>query len=88
MNGKTGELVRYLIGIGVAAMVAYFTAQNQTEHRLTQTDGQVAAIKALEEAHFQEVQRSLVRIERFMERIEATGQDRSTGEPYSIQGRR
>ncbi len=85
LNGRTGELVRYLIGLGLAGMVAYFTAQIQTEHRLTQTDGEVANIKTLEQAHFEEVQRSLIRIERFMERIEATGQDRSTGEPYSLQ---
>jgi hypothetical protein len=88
MNGKTGEVIRYLIGLGVAGIVAYYTAQIQTEHRLTQTDGDVATIKTLEQAHFEEVQRSLIRIERFMERIEATGQDRSTGEPYSVQGSR
>lgn len=84
-NGKTGELLRYVIGLAMAALVAYFTAQIQTEHRLTQTDGNVAAIKTLEQAHFEEVQRSLIRIERFMERIEATGADRQTGEPYAIQ---
>jgi hypothetical protein len=85
MNGKTGEYVRYLIGLGLAAMVAYFTAQTSTEHRMTQTNGDVAAVRQLEQAHFEETQRSLLRIERAIERIEATGQDRATGEPYSLQ---
>lgn len=85
-NGKTGELVRYLIGMGVAALVAYYTAQMQIEHRMTSTDGDVAVIKTLEQSHFEEVQRSLTRIERAIERIEATGADSKTGEPYRVQG--
>lgn len=86
LNGRTGELLRYLIGLALAGIVAYYTAQIQTEHRLTQADGDLAAVKTLEQAHFDETQRSLVRIERFMERIEATGADRRTGEPYAVQG--
>lgn len=86
LNGRTGEMVRYLIGLAIAGLVAYYTAQIQTEHRLTQATGDLTAVKTLEQAHFDEVQRSLVRIERFMERIEATGADRRTGEPYSVNG--
>lgn len=85
MNGNTGAIVRSLIGAAIAAIVAYYTAQIQTENRLTTTDGQVIAIRQLEDAHFQEVQRSLARIERAIERIEANGVDRRTGEPLSIQ---
>jgi predicted ribosomally synthesized peptide with SipW-like signal peptide len=85
LNGKTGEWVRLLIAMAVAGTVAYFTAQTEIERRMTQTDGQVAAVKALEQAHFEEVQRSLIRIERAVERIEGNGVDRRTGEPFSLQ---
>lgn len=85
MNGKTAAILQSVIGAIVAALVAYYTAQIQTERRLTTTDGQVIAIRQLEDAHFQEVQRSLSRIERAIERIEANGVDRRTGEPLSIQ---
>ena len=79
LNGKTGEYVRYLIGMGIAALVAYFTAQGALQER-------VSKVETLEQSHFEEVQRSLQRIERFMERIEATGADAKTGEPYRVQG--
>ena len=79
LNGKTGEIVRYLIGLGVAGVVAYFTAIGALQER-------VSRVETLEQSHFEEVQRSLQRIERFMERIEATGADAKTGEPYRVQG--
>ncbi len=85
LNGKTGEFIRYLLALVLAGTVAYFTAQNQIEHRLTSTDGDVAVIKTLEQSHFEEVQRSLTRIERAIERIEETGADAKTGEPYHVQ---
>lgn len=85
LNGKTGEVLRWVLGISLGCVVAYYTAQIEIERRLTMTDGAVSAIRTLEEAHFQEVQRSLTRIERAIERIEATGMDRKTGEPYAVQ---
>lgn len=85
LNGRTGELVRYLIGLGLAAVVAYFTAIGQLRESQTETNGKLSVIDQREQSHFEEVQRSLIRIERFMERIEANGQDRRTGEPYSVQ---
>ncbi len=86
LNGRTGEMVRWVAGLVLAGLIAYLTAQTQIEHRMTTTDGNVAGIKTLEQAHFEEVQRSLVRIERAIERIEATGADAKTGEPYRVQG--
>lgn len=98
INGKTGELVRYALGLGLAAVVAYFTAIGALQER-------VSKVETLEQSHFEETQRSLLRIERTMERlesasteqqerianaierIEATGADRRTGEPYNIQKR-
>lgn len=94
-NGKTGELLRYVIGLALAAIVAYFSGQiatnktiADTNERVSTTNGHVSVIESREQSHFEEVQRSLIRIERFMERIEATGADRRTGEPYAAQGQR
>lgn len=79
LNGKTGEMLRWVIGLMIAGLVYYFSGIGALQER-------VSKVETLEESHFQEVQRSLVRIERFMERIEATGADAKTGEPYRIQG--
>ncbi len=86
LNGKTGEMVRYVIALAIAGFVAYFTAQKQVDNRIAVTESNVAVIKTLEQSHFDEVQRSLLRIERAIERIEATGADARTGEPYRVQG--
>lgn len=95
LNGKTGEYIRFAVALVIAALVAYFTAQVQVEHRLTVTDGNLAVLGMrqtgaveLEQSHFEDMQRSLARIERAIERIEATGTDTKTGEPYAAQGRR
>ncbi len=85
LNGKTGEYVRYLIALVAAGFVAYWSAQITIEHRLTKTDDDLSSVKTLEQAHFDEVQRSLIRIERAIERIEETGADAKTGEPYRVQ---
>ena len=51
-NGKTGETVRFAIGLIVAGLVAYFTTTSaiQTE---------VSAIKARQESQFSELLRRL-----------------------------
>lgn len=56
MNGKTGEMLRWLIGAVVAALVAYYTAAISTEQRLT-------AVEVSQRLQFEEVQRALARIE-------------------------
>jgi hypothetical protein len=93
-NGRTGEWLRTLMILAVAAVVAFFAARIETNDRIAETNKQIAEVNgrvnvsvATEISHFEEVQRSLLRIERFMERIEATGADRRTGEPYAVQGR-
>ena len=63
MNGKTGEIIRYVIGLGLAAIVAYFTA-------LGSVQTSVAVIDSREQQHFDEIQRGLQRIERAVERLE------------------
>lgn len=98
LNGHTGEMLRYVIGLALAALVAYFTAQTKTEREMAETKGEVAANRTLEQAHFEEIQRTLKMMDENNERrlnliqgainrIEATGADRRTGEPYAVQRR-
>ncbi len=70
------ETLRWLIGMALAALVAYFTSMNALEKELTEvkatTNGQIAVMKATEESHFGEVQRSLERIEAELIRLRQT----------------
>lgn len=84
-GSKAGDWTRFLLAAACAAIVAYFTALGEVNREIAKTNGRVDVAVTKEQSHFEEVQRSLVRIERFMERIEATGSDRLTGEPYSVQ---
>jgi hypothetical protein len=94
-NGKTGEVVRYLIGLLAAGMVAYFTAQAKTGERL-------AVVETREQARWEAVQQrmnaieagqqgmlnSQYRIEMLFENVIrdwARGVDRRTGEPLPLQ---
>lgn len=94
-NGKTASIVQALIGAGAAALIGYYSGQiatnkaiSDTNEKLTATNGRVDVALAQEQAHAEEVLRRLDRIERFIERIEATGADAKTGEPYRVQGLR
>lgn len=51
INGKTGELVRWLLGIVTAALISYYTALGAIENRVT-------AVETKQEAQFGELQRS------------------------------
>lgn len=51
-NGRTGETIRFAIGLLVAAVVAYFTTTNAIQ-------SQIAAIKATQDSEFGEVLRRL-----------------------------
>lgn len=51
-NGKTGELMRWVIGLAVAVLVSYFTAQNATNERLT-------TVETTERLHYEANQRDL-----------------------------
>ena len=52
LNGQTGEYMRWLIGVGAAALVAYFTTIGAMQ-------AEVSAVKAQQESQFQEVLRRL-----------------------------
>lgn len=51
-NGQTGEMVRWLVGVAAAAIVAYFTTINAIQ-------AEVSAIKATQNSQFNEVLRRL-----------------------------
>jgi hypothetical protein len=52
LNGKTGEVLRWLLGLAGAALISYFTAQGAIEQRVT-------AVETKEGAHFEEVIRRM-----------------------------
>lgn len=51
-NGKTGEMLRYGLGLLVAALVAYYTTTSAIQ-------AEIAAIKSRQDAQFGEVIRRL-----------------------------
>lgn len=56
LNGRTGEVVRWAIGIVLAGIVAYFTA-------LGAMQAQIAVVIERERNHYEEIVRRLDRIE-------------------------
>jgi hypothetical protein len=88
LNGKTATLLQALAGAVIAGLVAYFTAQNTTNERLTKVETQ-------SDERWLYVQSSLTRIEnnQNVDRNElrrilqdwANGIDRRTGEPLPLQ---
>lgn len=52
LNGRTGELVRWVVGLAMSAIVAYFSAQASVTNRLT-------AVETTQRLQFEEIQRSL-----------------------------
>lgn len=52
LNGLTGELVRWVVGLAMSAIVAYFSAQASVTNRLT-------AVETTQRLQFEEIQRSL-----------------------------
>ncbi len=88
LNGRTGEMLRIVIGMIVAVLVSYFTAQNTTNERITKVETQGAE-------RWDYIQQSLNRIERKQDEDRAeirsivqdwrNGIDRRTGEPLPLQ---
>jgi hypothetical protein len=68
-NGKLVALGRFLFGVIVTVLVAYYSAQTAIENRITKIEGQVESAKVLQEANFKEVLRSLDRIEADLVRV-------------------
>lgn len=52
LNGKTGEVLRWLVGIAAAAVVGYYTS-------IGAINSEIATIKAKQESQFSEVLRRL-----------------------------
>lgn len=52
LNGRTGELLRWVGGLAMSAIVAYFSAQASVTNRLT-------AVETTQRLQFEEIQRSL-----------------------------
>jgi hypothetical protein len=87
-NGRTGEWLRWLGGLALAALVAYYTAQGAMQKEL-------AIIDTREQTRWIELQRRLEQIEGSTQRSEemfrqvlqewSRGIDRSTGEPLPLQ---
>lgn len=71
INGRrNGEVWWRLAGLAVAGLVAYFTAIGAIREDVQAVNGRVDVIEQREESHFDEVQRTLLRIERAVERLE------------------
>lgn len=52
LNGKTGEVLRWLLGMVSAALIAYFTAQSAIEQRVT-------AVETRQSAQYEDLQRQV-----------------------------
>lgn len=88
LNGKTATLLQAVAGAVIAGLVAYFTAQNTTNERLTKVETQGAE-------RWEYVKDALERIERNQNADRAeirdilqdwrNGIDRRTGEPLPLQ---
>lgn len=84
-NGKTGEMLRWIITMAFGALVSYYAAIGALKQQIADTNTRVSVLETKQDLNHQEVKSDLVDIKRGLDRIEATGQDRRTGEPYSIQ---
>ena len=56
LNGKTGELLRFVAGLALAGLVSYFTAMQALSV-------QIAEVRKVEEAHFDELKRAVERVD-------------------------
>lgn len=52
LNGKSGEILRWLLMLALSGMVAYYTSMNAMSQ-------QIAVTQTTERAHFDEMQRTL-----------------------------
>ncbi len=70
VNGKTGELIRWIAAWVIAAIVAYFSGQIATERRFGALEARVESSRLVEQQHFEEILRRLDRMERILDRQE------------------
>lgn len=88
LNGRTGDMLRWLIGGGVIVLASYFASQQATNERLTKVETQGAE-------RWEYVKSALERIENNQNADRAeirnilqdwrNGIDRRTGEPLPLQ---
>lgn len=62
MNGKTGEMLRWVIGLALACIVAYYTAIGSIR-------SQIAVVEERELNHYGEIIRRLDRMESKIDRM-------------------
>lgn len=65
-NGKVVEFVKWALGVVVMVLVAYYTSLGTINERVT-------AVETREQAHFEEVMRSLERIEKQVTALQERG---------------
>jgi len=61
-NGKTGEWLRWIAGLALAALVSYFTAIGAMQSR-------IAVVEEREQNHYMELLRRLDSIDRKLDRV-------------------
>lgn len=91
LNGKTGEVARWLLGLVAAGTVSYFTAQGTTRERIAVLETEVKNVRIVQDKQ----DSSLIRIEGKLDFTSAeflqivrewrNGVDRRTGEPLPLQ---
>lgn len=62
MNGKTGEMLRWILGLALAAIVSYFTALGALQSK-------VAVVEEREQNHYNEVRRLLETMDIKLDRV-------------------
>lgn len=77
LNGRTGDMMRWAISLALAGVVAYFTAQNAANQRLTVVETDIRWMRT-----------TLDKLDGRLERVIddwSTGVNRRTGEPLPLQ---
>lgn len=88
MNGKSGEWAIRLAMLVASVLAAYFTAQNQTDKRLTTVETTEKLHYEATQGRLDDIKASLVRQEGRWEKVlddAARGVDRRTCEPVLLQ---
>ena len=88
MNGKHGEVLRWIITVVASVLAAYFTSQNATDQRLTTVETTERLHYEATQSALQDIKASLLRQEDRWQRVlddASRGVDRRTGEPVLLQ---
>jgi demethoxyubiquinone hydroxylase (CLK1/Coq7/Cat5 family) len=95
LNGKTGEMLRWVVTLALGALTAYFTAQGAIKDDVAKVKTTVAVVETNEANHYAELLRRIDAKDRedreFRNEIRAIvdaaarGVDRRTNEPVLLQ---